>query len=188
MNIVSLLLVGCIGWLVLAMRPATGPDEASLAPRAMSPCTMDVDGYVRGEIYGAIKQQLDWRGATMACDGMPKPDEGIRVAFREFADPDQPGLTIVIAIDGVTPGQTFVEQGANVTINDRRNGRFFSTQGEQRCWVTMRELVKLIGTSGDVWRLNGLLYCTAALPAAAGAGSITLGEIEFSGQVFASAD
>jgi hypothetical protein len=184
-SLLALMLIGLIGWLSFTLSPAApAAVKSGLAPREMAVCVMDNDGYLRGELYGSVRQTLDWLGADMACDGMPKPaGEGVRLAFREHADPDTPGLMFVIGIEGVKAGQPFAEQAANVTLNDQPGGRFFSTQGKENCWVSMIELIKLTGTVNDIWRLDGLLYCTAALAAAAGTGSVTLGELQFSGQI-----
>ena len=125
----------------------------------------------------------------MACDGMPKPEgSGIRLAFREHIDPNKPGLSFVIGIDGATLGQPFAELAANVTLNDQTGGRFYGTQGQEQCWASTTELVELRGTTEPTWRINGILYCAGALPAATGTGSVTLVELEFSGQVRAEVD
>ena len=184
-TLTSLMLIGVIGWLTFTLQPqALTDNESSLTPREMAACVMDREGYLRGELYGSVRQTLNWLGAAMACDGMAKPaGNGIRLAFREHADPDRPGLIFVIGINGTKPGQTFDELTANVTLNDQPGGRFFGTQGQRHCWVSMTELVKLTNTMDDSWRLNGLLYCTGGLPAATGSGSVTLGELEFSGRI-----
>jgi hypothetical protein len=187
-SLLSLALVAFIGWNSFTLSlEKTG--NTGLAPRAMTACTMDQNGYLRGELFGSVKQTLNWQGATMACDGMPKPGgSGIRLAFREHLDPDTPGLSFVIGIDAAIPGQPFDELAANVTLNDQPGGRFYSTQGQQQCWVSMTELQELRGTVENIWRINGLLYCAGALSAAAGTGSVTLVELEFSGQVRAEAE
>jgi hypothetical protein len=177
----SLALVFFIGWNTFTL-PATSVTDKGLAPRAMAACSLDQDGYLRGELYGSVKQTLSWQGVDMACDGMPKPGgSGIRLAFREHADPDTPGLSFVIGIDGAAPGQPFDELAANVTLNDQTGGRFYSTQGLEQCWASTTELVELTGTVEKVWRIDGLLYCAGALPAAAGSGSVTIVELQFSG-------
>ncbi|MDP6436452.1 MAG: hypothetical protein QF790_04695 [Gammaproteobacteria bacterium] len=187
-SLAALLLTGMIGWLTFSLQlPDTGGTD--LAPREMEQCVMDRSGFLRGELYGAVRQTLDWQGEAMACDGMPRPEgKGIRLAFREKSDPDNPGLMFVVGIEDAVPGEDTVDLPANVTLNDQPGGRFFGTQGEQSCWVTLTEQVRLKGTIEEVWRFDGLLYCASALPAAAGSGSVTLGELEFSGQYRAVAD
>ena len=188
LSLISLLLTGSIGWMTLNLQlpEASG---ASLAPREMDRCVMDQNGYLRGELFGAVRQTLGWQGEVMACDGMPRPEgKGIRLAFREHTNPDNPGLMFVIGIEDAVPGEGTAELAANVTLNDQPGGRFFGTQGEQSCWVTLIEQVRLKGTIDEAWRIDGLLYCASALPAAAGSGSVTLGELEFSGQYRAVVD
>ena len=183
----AIALVALLASQLLGLEPAS--QGFSLAPREMTGCVMDQAGFLRGELYGEVRQTLDWQGEAMACDGMPKPDgRGVRLAFRQYVDPDLAGLVVVIAIDNVAPGASFEEEPANVTINDQQGGRFYSSLGADRCWVSLRELVELTGTVDPAWRMNGLLYCLSALPAANGGGTVTLNELEFSGLLRADAE
>lgn len=187
-SLAALLFTGAIGWMTFSLQLPQA-ESAGLAPREMNACVMDRGGFLRGELYGAVRETIDWQGETMACDGMPRPEgNGIRLAFREHADPQNQGLMFVIGIADAVPGNDTIERTANVTLNDQPGGRFFGTQGEQSCWVTLTEQVELTGTVEEVWRFDGLLYCATALPAATGSGSVTLGELEFSGQYRASSD
>jgi hypothetical protein len=88
---------------------------------------------------------------------------------------------MVIGIAGAIPGQTVQELPANITIIDQANGQFFSTQEQPRCWTTFNEQILLRGTIEETWRINGQIYCASALAALTGSGSVTLGDIEFSG-------
>lgn len=179
-RIVSLCCIAWLGWLVFAV-PETESTN-SFKRRVLVPCIMDNDGYLRGQLYGNIQSNLDWHGASMRCDGMQRPDgQGIRLVFDEHLDEEQPGLLIVIGIADAIPGQAIEELPANITVINQTNGQFFSTQEQPRCWTTFDEQILLTGTIEETWRINGHIYCASALAELTGSGSITLGEIEFSG-------
>jgi hypothetical protein len=143
---------------------------------------MDQDGYLRGRLYGSLEESLDWQGSDMLCDGMPRPEgQGIRLVFGEQESADQAGLVIVIGLADAVLGEAGGELEANVTVVDQINGQFYSTQAEPRCWVRLTNQLRLKGTSTETWRLDGELYCASALAALTGPGSLTLGDITFSG-------
>lgn len=151
-------------------------------PRELSPCMMDIPGFVRGKLYGDLETTLDWSGKSMLCDGMERPEgKGIRLVFNENVDPQQPGLIMVIGIADAVLGAAEEELVANVTIIDQQSGSFYSTRSQPRCWTRIENQLRLTGTVRETWRLGGKLYCAGALPALTGRGSITLGDIEYSG-------
>lgn len=184
-RILALVNLACIALIaapIAALDPTTFGGRGDFAPRQMSACVMDKDGYLRGELYGALRKSLAWQGATMLCDGMPRPEgNGIRLVFAEQTDPELPGLVIVIGLAEAIPGAPTEELMANVTVVDQRNQQFYSTQEEPRCWVRFDDQLRLRGTTTETWRLDGTLYCASALAALTGTGSLTLGDVEFSG-------
>jgi hypothetical protein len=171
--------IALLGWWAL------NPPEVKttgFANRSVEPCVMDQDGYLRGKLFGQIQAELDWHGGNMRCDGMYRPEgAGIRFVFDEHLDEDIPGLVIVVGIADAVPGTTLKDAPANITIIDQSRGLFFSTQEEPRCWTTFTNQLLLTGTTQEMWRIDGQLYCASALPALSGNGAVTLGEIEFSG-------
>jgi hypothetical protein len=174
--------IAAIGWLLTSLSAEPGAEANVFAPRQMSPCVMDQDGYMRGQLYGAVQQQLDWQGDTMLCDGMPRPEgRGIRLVFSQSIDPNVPGLMMVIGVAGAVLGAPEEELEANVTIIDQTSGKFYSTQKQPRCWTRLTSQLRLTGTVDELWRLDGSLYCASALAALVGPGSVTLGDIEYSG-------
>lgn len=184
-GLLAMLNLGCIaviGGLIASIDPAGLAGPGDFAPRVMSPCVMDQDGYLRGQLYGSLDKSLDWRGATMLCDGMTRPEgQGIRLVFSEQTNPDKPGLVIVIGLADAVLGDPEQELEANVTVVDQYSGQFYSTQAEPRCWTRLTNQLRLRGTSTESWRLDGKLYCASALAALTGTGSVTLGDITFSG-------
>ena len=170
-----------MGWLTFTLQLNNGDGGGLLSSRQLTPCVMDQDGYLRGELYGEVRKTLDWRGENMLCDGMPRPEgRGIRLVFSEQTDPDVPGLVMVIGIADAVLGGPEQELEANVTIIDQVSGKFYSTQAQPRCWTRMTTQLRLTGTIEESWRLDGNLYCASALAALAGPGSVTLDDIEYS--------
>lgn len=175
--------VAALGWLALSLEPTADTASDWLAPREMAACVMDQDGYVRGQLYGAVQTTLDWRGAGMLCDGMTRPQGvGIRLVFSGPRGGDEgAGLVIVVGLNDAELGVDKGELAANVTIIDEANGMFYSTQQEPRCWTQITSQLMLSGTAEETWRLDGRLYCASALAAITGLESVTLDEIEYSG-------
>jgi len=177
--------IGCVSllaWWAFSTPVPNTDIVRGFAPRPLVPCVMDADGYLRGQLYGQIQTELNWRGDEMRCDGMYRPDSrGIRLVFDEHLDEELPGLLIVIGIKDAVLGEPVVELPANITIIDQANGQFFSTRDQPRCWTTFSEQLELTGTTEEIWRINGQIYCANALAALAGPGAVTLGDIEFSG-------
>jgi hypothetical protein len=182
LTVLNLFCIAIIGWILLNLDPGKFAGAGDFAPRVMSPCVMDQDGYLRGRLYGSVEQSLDWRGAAMLCDGMPRPEgKGIRLVFAEQSNPDKPGLVLVIGLADAVLGEAGKELEANVTVINQNSGQFYSTQDEPRCWTQFSKQLQLRGTSTETWRLDGELYCASALAALTGTGSITLGDVTFSG-------
>jgi hypothetical protein len=181
----TLAAAGCIALLGLWAFTLPLPDvnsAGSLAPRALLPCVMDQDGYLRGPLYGQISAELDWRGNGMRCDGMFRPEgEGIRLVFDEHLDEDKLGLVMVIGLADAVLGKPVADSPANITIIDQTNGRFYSTGGNTRCWTTFSDQLELSGTTEEVWRIDGLIYCEGVLTELRGSGYVRLGELKFSG-------
>jgi hypothetical protein len=182
-RLIAVLSLGCIaatGWFTFTLQPALNNSDL-LAARQMSPCVMDQDGYLKGDLYGAIRKTLDWNGESMLCDGMNRPEgQGIRLVFSEHVDSGNPGLVLVVGIADARLGAPEQELEANVTIIDQVSGKFYSTQEQPRCWTRLTTQLRLTGTVEESWRLDGRLYCASALAALVGPGSVTLDEIEYS--------
>jgi len=184
-QLVSLLCLCCIAamaYFAFTISPESPKQSNLLLPRQVAPCEMDQPGYFRGELYGTVQQNLDWKGGSMLCDGMTRPEgEGIRLIFSEQTNPDIPGLVFIIGLADAELGAPEIELEANVTVIDQTSGKFYGTKEQPRCWTRLTEQLRLTGTVDETWRINGSLYCASALAALVGPGSVTLGDIEYSG-------
>lgn len=139
------------------------------------------DGYLRGQIFGALAMELDWSGAELSCEGMSRPDgKGIRLHIAWDQGNDE-RLVLVVGIDGVTTPVAGLEKPANITFIDERSGHFYSSGGTGRCWTDISELASL-PAQDNRRQLKGRLYCTAALPALNDHSSLTLGDLHYYGR------
>ena len=148
-----------------------GDTLAALAPpEAAAGCV--AKGHVRGRLVGSIDGNLDWSGATLRCEGMPRP--GGRGARMRFAFADH---ALIIALPDLERGVDGRELPANVTLIDEANGRFFGTADVDSCWADV------VPQPGDPGRLDGRLYCIAPLAEINGDGTVTIAELSFAGIV-----
>ncbi len=166
-------------------RPADAGANAlanALAAAAPRSCLEDGSGYLAGRLYGAIDAPLDWRGGALACEGMPRPEgAGARLRFARRIAPTDADLVIIVGIDGLDPDETVTGRAATVTVIDEHASRFYSNSGEQ-CWADVIRQQSAPGPN-DTRAVTGRVYCTAALPAVNGQGSISLDELEFRGRI-----
>ena len=154
----------------------------ALADAAGRSCLEDGSGYLAGRLYGAIDAPLDWRGPALACEGMPRPEgAGARLRFARRIAPTDADLVIIVGVDGLDPDETVTGRAATVTVIDEHSSRFYSNSGEQ-CWADVTRQQPAPGPE-DTRAVNGRVYCTAALPAVNGPGSISLDELEFRGRI-----
>lgn len=165
--------------------PADTPAGAAaddLAEAAARPCLEDGSGYLTGRLYGAIEAPIDWRGKALECEGMPRPEgAGARLRFAWRIAPTDADLVIIVGIDGLDPDETVSGRAATLTVIDEHASRFYSNTGEQ-CWADVTRQEAAPGPE-DTRAVTGRVYCTAALPAVNGRGSISLDELEFRGRI-----
>ena len=146
--------------------------------------------YFRGQLFGALAGDVAWTSESMQCEGMRRPkDAGARLRFSGVIDGNTVGgpeknIAIIVALPSLLEAGAGKEQPARVTIIEEDEGRFFSTRETDVCWADIHEQTRL-GTAGTSrrYRLRGLLYCLAPVAELNGAGSVTLGDVEFSGEL-----
>ncbi len=161
-----------------ALLPAPKPDVQS--PPATDYCLMDRPGYLRGKVYGALQLDIDWTGESLSCEGMYCPNNnGIRLFFSG----NETELAVVIGIDGRPGNMLDRELNVNVTVIDRQRGWFYSTGGQDRCWTRIDAVELYRPQAEEHYRVDGVLYCAGALPSLNDSGSITLGDIHYSGRL-----
>jgi hypothetical protein len=156
------------------------PPAESRSAGASQACPLAPPGYLAGRLYGDLDLNLEWRGRYLRCDGMLRPDEGLRLMFGGPVDAEGGEATIIVGISGQLAGLPGTERPANVTVVDERNGRFYASAGPGRCWTRV-EAADPAG-AGE-FRIAGQLYCAGALPALQDSGSVTLGDLNYAGRL-----
>jgi hypothetical protein len=159
--------------------PEPSTRENALAPPAFDSCGSGA--YLRGQLFGDLQWSIDWVDTAMRCDGMWRPDEaGMRLIFAPAEAAGGPLL--VIGLSGEPDTFQGREVVANLTIVDEGNGRFFNSGAGERCWA---QATRVSEQAGD-YEVAGRIYCAGALAEVNGPGTVTPGEIEFSGRIPAS--
>ena len=108
----------------------------STASTPAADCLPGERGYLRARFRGAIDAELDWRGASLQCEGGARPDgRGLRQSF--LGPPDVYGrrLRLVFGI-GAGPGLGASHDVAtNITVIVEGQKQLYATQGADKCQV-----------------------------------------------------
>lgn len=141
------------------------------------------DGALAAEIYGGVRASIDWDAATLACEGMPRPNgEGARLRFAGAAEGDRQ-LAFILGLPGLIEGETAKEIPTNVTLMEEGTGRFFGTRDTTNCWTDVDEHEQLRGSESPTYRISGILYCVAPLAELNGSSSISFVDLRFTGRL-----
>lgn len=173
----------CIFLIAQSSAAEDGPPLTSdLEPAPMDLCKAAEDGFLSGELYGALSERIDWSGTDMDCGGMLRPGaDGIRLVFAAPRQDER--LLIVLGIDGELEALPEAERVANLTIIDETRNRFYSTEGRERCWSTIESLRAITGRNDRTLQVVGVVYCAGSLPSLSDNGSVTLRELRYSGRL-----
>ena len=166
----------------------TAPEEP-LEP-AVAPIDCIEGGHLAVQTFGVIKTDIDWNDTDIQCEGMQRPNEkGARLRFSgeiDSANGVRP-LAFILSIPDLEQGATGDELATRVTLIEEENARFFSTREADICWSNITEQTPLVDSDGtDIphfYRIKGLTYCVAPIAELNGAASVTLSDLEFTGQV-----
>jgi hypothetical protein len=177
------LCVAVLGWWAFTLELPAPQGNGSLAPRPLLECVMDREGFLRGTLYsGQTGTNINWRGKDLRCDGMFRPDgAGVRIVFDQYLDKDKPGIVLLMGVADARLDEPVNEALANITLIDQVAGRFYTTGDQSRCWTSFLDQQKLLGTSEETWRIDGIIFCQGPLTELRGNGRIQLSEMEFSG-------
>ena len=100
------------------------------------PCLRSGKAYLRAHIRGAVRLDVDLRGAAVTCEGGPRLDgSGIRMSFEGQAGPRKRRVRMVFGIDGAKVGQPGRELPTNLTVIFEGEKLLFATQGDGNCTV-----------------------------------------------------
>lgn len=163
-----------------ACKPEAESGVAAPSEDAASPGCGD-DGFLVAEIYGAISASLNWSGAHLTCEGMPRPDgRGARLRFAGSVDEHE--IAIIVAMPELTRESAGGELASNVTLIEEGNGRFYSTADLDVC-LTQIDAMEALDNEGNRYSVAGSVYCVSPLVQVNGDSSISVNELSFAGLV-----
>ena len=142
-------------------------------------------GSLETALHGAIRADVRWQDGTLTCEGMPRPEgRGARLRFSGPLNDAEDGaiVAIILGIPDLARDETESELPTNVTLIEEGAGRFFGTQDTSGCWTDIHEQSPL-GTSSDVYRIAGTVYCVSPLAELNGGSSISFTDLSFSGRL-----
>ena len=116
-------------------RSSPSPDagQDALATGTDARCVASSEGSLRARIDGDLRADIDWAPPLPQCRGGPRPGgDGVRLIYRGEV-PGQGPLLVVIGIGPLAPGQDLNQVPANVTLVREGTGRFYATQGNDKC-------------------------------------------------------
>lgn len=168
---------------LLAVLAGCGAEPKRAAPPdavlSANGCPADAASALEGALYGAVEGSAS--EGTLRCEGMTRPaDAGVRLRFEQQRT-DGATLVFIIGIDALQAGDTGSGIRSTLTIIDEQGQRFFSTGDRDSCYSDVSRHRYLAGQRLSL--IDGVLWCTAAIPAINGASSIRLTELKFAGTV-----
>lgn len=176
-------------YIVVSAALATGCDRSAkeapgpaVSASAVNGCPAVGQAVLTGTLYGALQHELAVAPAAAACQGMPRPAQrGVRLQFRVTPAIDRGPLVFIIGIDNVDRDDTGTSIRSTVTIIDEDANRFFSTGDQPSCFSDIqRNRYRAAESASDI---EGVLWCTAAIPEVNGEQSVRVTELRFAGRV-----
>ena len=127
---------------------------------------------LRAKLQGAIDAEIAWGAGVPQCRGSLRPGgDGVRLIYKGELPGEGPVL-IVIGAGPLAAGQSARDVPVNLTIVREGTGRFFATQGDDKC--ALDEVRQEPTDDPRVYRLTARGYCTQPARAVVGEGSVLL--------------
>lgn len=148
------------------------PDGPALPSAQQALCIPANEGSLRAKLQGAIDAEFEWGAGVPHCRGGLRPGgDGVRLIYKGELPGEGPVL-IVIGAGPLAAGQSARDVPVNLTIVREGTGRFFATQGDDKC--AFDEVRQEPTDDPRVYRLTGRGYCTQPARAVVGEGSVLL--------------
>jgi hypothetical protein len=133
------------------------------------------EGSLHARLQGAVDAEIDWADGVPQCKGGLRPDgDGVRLIYKGSI-PEGP-LLVVIGIGPLRAGETARDVPVNLTIVREGTGRFFATQGNDKC--AMDEVRQEPVGESQVYRLTGRGYCIQPARAVGGEGAVLMSRFD----------
>jgi hypothetical protein len=156
---------------------ATPSTSQAMPPAQQALCVPADEGRLKARLSGAIDAEIDWSAPTPQCRGGLRPDgDGVRLIYKGEV-PGQGPLLVVIGIGPLHAGENAGNVPANLTLVREGAGRFYATQGDDKCAMDQVTQVR-VGTDGHSFRLTGRGYCLQPARAIGGEGSVLVSRFD----------
>ena len=177
----QVLLISCVS-------TACSPQKSRIgaAPTPGATCLPGERGYLRLSLRGALDQDLNWRGATLQCEGGARPaGNGLRVSFAGSADSKGLKLRIVFGI-AARPGVSASAQlPTNITVIVEGQNQLYATQGDTKCQVDSLVQQPLVTSAtlarAHAYRIAARGYCVDPATTLDGSGRLYINRFDFAG-------
>jgi hypothetical protein len=177
--------------MALCLAPACLPQATSQADANAQrvACLPGERGYLRASLRGAIESELDWRGASIECEGGARPDgSGLRVSFLGPADAHGHRLRLVFGIAAPPGAARSAAAGTNVTVIVEGESRVYATRGDERCAIDamVQEPLPVANPSGPAeagrpYRVAARGYCVDPAMMLEGSTRLYINRFDFAG-------
>jgi hypothetical protein len=172
--------------LIVAGSGSTGAAPAAAGGAPRHGCLATGDGYLRAQIRGALKLDIDFHDSELECEGGPRPDgKGIRVSFAGPLRTDGRRLRMVFGVSAAAEGAAGRELPTNLTVIFEGEQRLFATRGDDKCTVDELKQERLGALSGPSrsYRVIARGFCIAPASALHAEGNIVVSSFDFAGSV-----
>lgn len=116
--------------------PQSAPNAGLPTVSLSGPCLRSGKAYLRASIRGAIRLDVDLRGAELTCEGGPRFNGGgILMSFEGSVGPQKRRVRMVFGINGAKEGRPGKELPTNLTVIFEGEKLLFATQGDGNCTV-----------------------------------------------------
>jgi hypothetical protein len=155
--------------------PAKPAGSDALASGGDARCVAAAEGSLRARLDGDVRAEIDWAPPLPQCRGGPRPGgDGIRLIYRGEL-PDQGPLLVVIGIGPLAAGQDANQVPANVTLVREGTGRFYATQGDDKCAA---DEIRQTPVGDGSYRLTVRGYCVQPARTLDGTASILMSRFD----------
>ncbi len=159
---------------------------AGLPPVSLSgPCLGSGKAYLRARIRGAVRLDVDLRGAALTCEGGPRFDgSGIRMSFEGRVGPEGRRVRMVFGIDGAKEGRPGRELPTNLTVIFEGEKLLFATQGDGNCTADRltQTPISTDRRAGHAYRIVAHGFCIAPANDLSGRRRILVTTFDFAGR------
>jgi hypothetical protein len=171
---------------IVAGAPTTAAPASATATKHPMGCLATGNGYLRAQIRGSMKLDIDLHNSELECDGGARPDgSGIRVSFAGPLRSDGRRLRMVFGVGTAAEGTSGRALPTNLTVIFEGEQRLFATRGDDKCTVDelSQERLGALGGPTRSYRVIARGFCIAPVTALHAEDRILISSFDFAGSV-----